>query len=42
MKSCVKSMGILKALYIQFVWSNEDALELYWTKQVQTQIPLKN
>ena len=41
MKTCDKSMGILKALYIQFVCSNKDASELYSTK-VQTQTLLKN
>ena len=40
-ETCDKSMGILKALYIQFVWSNKDASELYSTK-VQTQTLLKN
>ena len=41
MKTCDKSIGILKALYIQFVCSNKDASELYSTK-VQTQTLLKN
>ena len=42
MKTCDKSIGILKALYIQFVCSNKDASELYSTKVQQTQTLLKN